>query len=170
MKKIISLTILALVLFVSISSVMAVTQDELNQAKTLIDSNISCNNLTNEQLEIIGEYYMEQMMPGEAHKRAHEMMGLEEGSDTEKQFHINMAKRSYCGENTGMTGGGMMGNYYQTPQNNNSYQNPYQNNSYGFQIFFYVILTLVIVVLILLVILLINKSKKSAKQKRRKTK
>ena len=164
MKKIILVSILFLILSLSVISVYAVSQDELNQAKVLIDSNISCNQLKNDQLEIIGEYYMEQMMPGEAHIRAHEMMGLTEGSEAEEQFHINMAKRIYCGENVGssMMGGGMMGNYYQNPQNNNSYQ----NNYIGFQVFFYLILILVIIVLVLLIILLINK----AKQKRRKTK
>jgi len=165
MNKIISLSALFLILSLGIMPVYAVSQDELNQAKTLIDSNISCSKLTNDQLEIIGEYYMEQMMPGEAHKRAHQMMGLTEGSEAEEQFHINMAKRIYCGENvgSGMRGGGIMGNNYQNPQYNNSYQ----NNFFGFEIFFYILLTLVIIVLILVIILLINKSKK---QKGRKIK
>ena len=111
------------ILFLTIGLVHAVSQEELNEAKTLIDSKIACNTLTNDQLEIIGEYYMEQMMPGEGHKRAHEMMGLTEGSDAEEQFHIQMAKRSYCGENTGMMGGnvmggGMIGNYSPSYANN----------------------------------------------------
>ena len=171
MKKIVSLSVLFVILSSSIISVYAVSQDELNQAKTLIDSNISCNKLTNDQLEIIGEYYMEQMMPGEAHERAHQMMGLTEGSEAEEQVHINMAKRIYCGENvgSGMMGGGMMGNYYyQNPQNNNSYQNPqnnnsYQNNSIGFQIFFYVLLVLVVIILVLIILLLINRLKKQGR-------
>ena len=170
MKRIISLSILFLILFVSISSVIAVSQDELNQAKTLIDSNISCDKLANDQLEIIGEYYMEQMHPGETHELMHKMMGLTEGSEAEKQFHINMAKTIYCGEPGGMMGGGnmmnsggMMGGDYQTPQNNN-----YQNNSLGFQIFLYIIQSLIIVILILMIMLLINKLKNNAKQKRRK--
>jgi len=65
---------------------------------------------------------MEQMMPGEAHKRAHEMMGLTEGSNAEEQFHIDLARRSYCGETAagfGMMGRGMMGNYL--PYNNYGY-------------------------------------------------
>jgi len=160
MKKIL-LSILFLGLLFSIVSIYAVSQDELNQAKSLIDSNISCNQLANDQLEIIGEYYMEQMMPGEAHERAHQMMGLTEGSEAEEQFHINLAKRIYCGENvgSGMMGGGMMGNYYQNPQNNNSYQ----NNSLGFQIFFYILSILVIIVLVLVIILLINKAKQKGR-------
>ena len=164
MKKIMSLSILFLILSLSIISVYAVSQDELNQAKTLIDSNISCNKLTNDQLEIMGEYYMEQMMPGVAHERAHQMMGLTEGSEAEEQFHINMVKRIYCGENVGggMMGGGMMGNYYyQNPQNNNFYQNSY----IGFQIFFYILSVLVVVILILIILLLVNRLKKQRGKK-----
>ena len=159
MREVISLIFLFLILIFSIASVNAVSQDELSQAKTLIESNISCNKLTNDQLEIIGEYYMEQMMPGEAHERAHQMMGLTEGSEAEEEFHINMAKRIYCGENVGigMMGGGMMrNNYYQNSQNNN----PYQNNFIVFQIFYFVLFILVIIILILIILLLINKLKK----------
>ena len=106
MKKIFTI-ILALLL--SISLVSAVSQEELNEAKGLIDSNADCNTLTDDQLETIGEYYMETMHPGEAHELMHKMMGLEEGSDIEEQFHINMAKNMYCNEGSGMMGSGMMG-------------------------------------------------------------
>ena len=58
-----------------------------------------------------------------------------------------------------MSSGGMMGNYYQNPQNSNSYQ----NNFIGFQIFFYVLFTLVIVILVLIMLLLINKMKKQGR-------
>ena len=156
------ITFLVVTLFLSIGLVNAVSQEELNDARALIDSKITCDKLTNDQLEIIGEYYMEQMMPGEAHKRAHEMMGLKEGSEAEEQFHINLAKRSYCSGNIGMMTGGMMGNNYQNPQ----YNNFYQNNFFGFQIFFYIFLTLVIIILILVIILLINKSRNSSKRRR----
>ncbi|MBS3075379.1 hypothetical protein J4429_02875 [Candidatus Pacearchaeota archaeon] len=167
MKKIISLIVLFLILLFSIMPVYAVSQDELNQAKVLIDSNISCNQLANDQLEIMGEYYMEQMMPGDAHERAHEMMGLTEGSEAEEQFHINMAKRIYCGENVAsgmMAGRGMMGNYYSSSKNYQNPQNSYQNNLAVFQIFFYVLFILVIIILIL-IILLINRSKKQGGKK-----
>ena len=157
MKKIVSLSVLFLILSLSTISVYAVSQDELNQAKALIDSNISCNQLTNDQLEIMGEYYIEQMMPGEAHERAHQMMGLTEGSEAEEQFHINMAKRIYCNENVG---GGMRGNYYyQNPQNNDSYQ----NNFIGFQIFFYVLLVLVVIILVLIILWLVKRLKEQRK-------
>ncbi len=165
MKKIILIS-----LFVLLFSFLVIAQEEehdFTKARQLIDSKISCNNLTNEQLESIGDYYMEQMHPGEAHEYMDRMMGGE-GSESLKQVHINIAKRIYCNENVGMMGGGMMmgrgmmGNYYQTQQYNNA-------SSYifsGFQIFFYTILTLVIVVLILIITLLINKSKIRSKRKR----
>lgn len=106
MKKIL---IAILVLLLSISLVSAVSQEELSEAKSLIDSNISCDKTTDDQLEKIGEYYMEQMHPGEAHELMHKMMGLEEGSDAEEQVHISMAKGIYCNEGSGMMGSGMMG-------------------------------------------------------------
>ncbi|MEK6916846.1 MAG: hypothetical protein AABW92_03810 [Nanoarchaeota archaeon] len=135
------------------------------EALEIIENKVSCDSLTDNEFELLGDYYMELMHPGEAHERMDDMMGGE-GSDSLRLIHINMGKSFYCNNGSGMgmmgsggmMGGGMMKNYN------------YQNKSYGFQIFFYVILTLVIVVLILLVILLINKSKKSAKQKGRKTK
>ena len=170
MKKILFIMIVVLLLNLSLAN--AITQQEINEAKSLIDSKADCKNLSNSQLEIIGEYYMEQTMPGISHERAHEMMGIKEGSEAEEQFHINMAKRIYCGENVGggmmgggmMAGSGMIGNNYQAPQNNNSYQ----NNFSIFQIFFYIMLTLVVVILILVIILLINKSKNNTRQRRGK--
>ena len=86
---------------------------DFNETKRLIDSNVACDELTDEQLEEIGEYYMEQMHPGDAHEFMHQRMGLVEGSETEEKFHIDLAKTMYCGElSTGMMGtgmGGMMG-------------------------------------------------------------
>jgi len=60
--------------------------------------------LTEEQLEAIGDYYMEQMHPGEAHELMDKMMGGE-GSESLRQMHVTMAKRLYCNEDAG----GMMG-------------------------------------------------------------
>src|SRR3989344_2461611 len=121
MKK--ELLVISLILLLSLSLVSAISQQEIDEAKSLIDSKVSCDNLENEQLEIIGEYYMEQMHPGESHKLMHKMMGLKEGSKIEEQFHTNMAKTIYCGEG-GMMGGGMMNMMdsnmmgWQTPQTN----------------------------------------------------
>jgi len=159
MKKIILIGILGIIFF----SFLVVAQEEHDFSKTkqLIDSEISCNELTNEQFEEIGDYYMEQMHPGEAHEYMDEMMGGE-GSDSLKQVHINIARRVYCNENVygmmsyGMVGGRIAGNYYyQSPQNNS-----YQNNFSEFQIFFYVLLVLIVIILVLIILLLINKLKK----------
>jgi hypothetical protein len=106
MRKI--LLIISLVLLLNLSLVSAITQQEINEVKDLIDSKVSCDKLTNEQLEILGEYYMEQMHPGEAHEAMHEMMGMKEGSEAEEQFHINLARMTYCGEGGMMGSGGMM--------------------------------------------------------------
>ncbi len=83
-------------------------KSEIEEGKKLVESNIDCDELNDEQLEAIGEYYMEQMHPGEAHEAMHKMMGIEEGTEYHEQFHVNMAKMMYCGE-SGMMGSGMMG-------------------------------------------------------------
>ncbi len=95
------------------------SEEEFAQAEGLIKSKASCAALSEEQLELIGEYYMEQMHPGELHELMDERMGGE-GSAQLTQAHIAMAKSFYCGEagmmSSGMmnmmmgrTGGGMMG-------------------------------------------------------------
>ena len=161
MKKIILISLLIILL-----SFLVVAQEEHNFTETekLIDSRVSCSNLTNEQLESIGDYYMEQMHPGEAHEYMDRMMGGE-GSESLKQVHINIARRIYCNENLGgMIGRGMMGNYYyQDPQNNSLYKNSFL----GFQIFFYIILILVVIILALVVMLLTNKSKQKGGNNKR---
>ncbi len=175
MKK----TLLFIMGMVLLLNLVFAHEHNFTETKELIDSGISCNELTDEQLESIGDYYMEQMHPGEAHEIMDNMMGGE-GSESLKQVHINMAKSIYCNDDVGgmmgggmmggglmgggmmgggMMGGGMMGNYY--PQNNSIYRNSFL----GFQIFSYIILTLIIVVLVLLIMLLINKSKNSSEQK-----
>src|SRR3989338_447477 len=126
MKKI----LLSLVFVILLSFLVIAQEEEHNfeKAKELIDSGISCSKLTNEQLEEIGDYYMEQMHPGEAHEIMDKMMGGE-GSESLRQVHINIARSIYCNENAGgmmgggmmsgsgmMAGRGMMGNNYQEPQ------------------------------------------------------
>ncbi len=105
--KIAKILIIGIVLLLNISLAYAHEQD-FNATKQLIDSEISCNELSEEQLEEIGEYYMEQMHPGESHEIMDKMMGGED-SESLRQMHINMAKRLYCNEEIdGMMGGGMM--------------------------------------------------------------
>ncbi len=100
---------MVVVLLLNINLILAHGHN-FNETKQLIDSGISCDELTEEQLEAMGDYYMEQMHPGEAHELMDQMMGGE-GSDSLKQVHINMAKRLYCNEDIGgmMGSGGMMG-------------------------------------------------------------
>ncbi len=89
------------------------------EAKRLVGSGASCANLTQDQLEIVGDYYMEQMHPGAAHETMDAMMGGE-GSESLRQMHIQIARASYCNESGSMnTGGGMMsgmmtGNFMQS--------------------------------------------------------
>lgn len=106
MKKIFFIVV---ALLLNLGLVSAISQKEINEAKSLIDSKVDCRSLSDSQLEIIGEYYMEQMHPGKAHELMHQMMGLKEGSETEEQFHINMAKIMYCDEDNGIIGSGMRG-------------------------------------------------------------
>jgi len=91
--------VIAIILLLNLNLANAhITQQEINEVKSLINSKVSCKSLSNSQLEIMGEYYMEQMHPGESHELMHQMMGLKEGSEAEEQFHIDMAKMIYCGE------------------------------------------------------------------------
>ena len=93
-------------------------------AESIINAELPCSQLTDSQLEDLGDYYMEQMHPGESHELMDEMMGGE-GSESLKDMHISMAKRLYCGETStmgsgmmgyGMMGGSsMMGGYTSTP-------------------------------------------------------
>ena len=111
MKKIL---IYFLILILGISLVFS-AEDEFAEAKKLIDAKTPCTKLTENQLEMIGDYFMEQMHPGEAHQAMEKMMGGE-GSESLRLMHIAMAKRLYCNDlsdsvNYGMMGSGMMSNY-----------------------------------------------------------
>ena len=91
------LSIIALLILTLVSA-----HGDFDEAEDLIENRISCDQLTDEQLEVIGDYYMEQMHPGEAHEVMDEMMGGE-GSESLKQMHINMARSFYCGEHEVMS-------------------------------------------------------------------
>ncbi len=103
MKKIIFLLVF---IFVLSNTVLAHGEEAFAKAEEIIESRIPCNELADDQLEIIGDYYMEQMHPGEAHEVMDEMMGGE-GSERLRQMHINMAKSFYCGEHDAMSSGMM---------------------------------------------------------------
>lgn len=66
--------------------------------QAIVDANTPCDNLAEDDLEEVGELYMERMHPGEAHEFMHERMGLEDGTEAEERFHVNLAKIMYCGE------------------------------------------------------------------------
>lgn len=147
MKKIFSLVILLLVL-VSSSYALEMSFDE---AKSIIDNKVPCNELTNEQLEVLGDYYMEQMHPGELHERMDALMGGE-GSTQLRNIHINMGKTFYCGDTNVMNpsmmnmmmnrGGniGMMGNY-----NSFGLWNMYSGLGYFLMVLFWIVLIAIIV-------------------------
>ncbi len=93
--------------------------DEFDEAINLVQSRVPCSSLADNQLEMIGDYYMEQMHPGSLHEVMDERMGGE-GSESLRQVHINIAKSFYCGQSgampvsmmnvmTNRAGGGMMG-------------------------------------------------------------
>ena len=171
--SIITLSFIILLLF----GLVLVNASEMNnfaEAEKLVQERISCSDLTDSQLELIGDYYMEQMHPGEAHERMDTMMGGE-GSESLKQVHINIAQAFYCGNrqalgptmmstllngssyNYGMMQGrnyGMMGGYYPS-------QNYY---SYNFIIW---IGFGIIVLLIILIIILLNRKSRSYNGKRK---
>lgn len=176
------------VLLLNISLVSAHGHN-FTETKQLIDSGISCDKLTDEQLESIGDYYMEQMHPGEAHEMMDKMMGGE-GSESLKQMHIQMAKKLYCNENdemmggsmmnmmmgnnmmgsggmmsggmTNMMGGGMMGS--QTPVQANMMGGMAGNLYYGYWNFLNGLYAVLLVGLIVLVYLLVFKSVKNEKR------
>jgi len=110
MRRIFTVLILFLL---SISFVVAHKEDTLAQGEAIVQAKTSCDALSDEQLEAVGEWYMEQMHPGALHDAMHTAMGLEEGTDEEEKFHMLLAQRMYCGDTNayyGMMGGyGMMG-------------------------------------------------------------
>ena len=125
---------LAIVLLLLAASVFA--HDDFSQAQALIKSNAPCSQLTDVQLEEMGDYFMEQMHPGELHAIMEDRMGGE-GSASLKLAHANLAKTFYCGDNTAMPmnmmnsmmgRSSMMGsnNYYAQPGGMMSYYS--QNN------------------------------------------
>ena len=111
MRKLLSFLVIFLIASLGFSAAM--TQQEIQAAKKLIDTKASCSNLSDEQLELIGDYEMELMHPGQAHDTMEQMMGGE-GSESLRLMHISMAERIHCKEpnaavNFGMMGYGMMG-------------------------------------------------------------
>ena len=156
--------VIFIILLLNLSLANAITQQEIKEAKSLIDSKVDCKNLSDSQLEIIGEYEMELMHPGESHEAMHKMMGIKEGSEAEKKFHISMAKTIYCGESGGMMGGGMM--------NMMMGGNMMGSTGYGYGYFGFInVLSIILLIgLIILVYIWIFKLLKNMKNESKKTK
>jgi len=153
MKKITSILVILL-----LSIVVVLAQEshdsEIEEGKKLVESKMSCDKLSNEQLEAIGDYYMEQMHPGEAHEIMDNMMGGE-GSESLKQVHINMAKRLYCNDNVyigyGMMGPGGMMNMMSRGMMG-SYPASYDYSNYGYWNIFWILLLAAVIFLVVWII------------------
>ncbi len=168
MKKIFNLLIVA-VFVLSMSFVAAAGDHEVTfaEAEEIIKEKIDCNELSNEQLEILGDYYMEQMHPGEAHEFMDDMMGGE-GSESLRQAHINMGNAFYCGEHDAMSGnmmdimmyrGNMMGTGGMMSNENIMGDGFWSSgtNYYRTGIFNWIFMCLILVALILLIVFLIKR-------------
>lgn len=160
-------------LMVIIGMAFADEGHDFTEGKELIESNADCDQLTEQQLEEIGEYLMEQMHQGERHGLMHQMMGLQEGTETEEQFHLNMAKRMYCNEGLGMMNNGMMGNTNMDSRMEGGNMMNYgmmnykgeMMGSYGYWGFLNLLYVLLLIGLIIIVYLWIIKLWKSIKGK-----
>src|SRR3989344_1098361 len=94
MKKIFTLLIIAVIVLTNFS----VAEESFIQAQEIIKQRVSCLDLSESQLEALGDFYMEQMHPGELHEIMDARMGGE-GSESLRQVHINMGRMFYCGQN-----------------------------------------------------------------------
>ncbi len=167
MKKIIYLAIIGIAL-IWLGSFAVADMDDFTRAEEIIEQRIPCSELSLSDLEKLGDYFIEQMHPGELHEIMDERMGGE-GSESLRQAHINMGRMFYCGQSGAMSAGmmnmmmgrgtmpgfGMMGNsYYGT-----------ENNSFSF--FSIIILILLIAVLVLIIIWLVKQINREEKRTRK---
>ncbi|MBS3165134.1 hypothetical protein J4439_06920 [Candidatus Woesearchaeota archaeon] len=111
----IALAALALLLLAVAYAASTDESDEIEEGRRLVESGVSCSSLDDEELEAIGEYLMEQMHPGASHEAMHRMMGIGDGTEAHKLFHVRIAQMHYCGgagesdrSARGMMSGGMM--------------------------------------------------------------
>lgn len=112
MKQTKCLFILGLVLLLSMSIAFAHEEDTFAEGQALVENKVSCDNLTQEQLAAIGEWYMEQMHPGTSHEIMDAMMGLEDNPERDLAFHNSLGKQFYCGQTSNATYTyGMMNGY-----------------------------------------------------------
>ena len=146
------------ILVASITLVYASEEEIFMQAEEIIAQNISCDALNETQLEILGDYYMEQMHPGELHEIMDERMGGE-GSESLRRVHINMGLSFYCRDSNYFSRGNMMMGMM-------GYRGMIGNSYYGSKntllgIFGMFIAFLAIVILVLFIILIIKQLQKN---------
>lgn len=121
-----NLAVLIGMFLLMVTMVVADSEHDFTEAESLIASNIDCESLTLDQLELIGDYYMEQIHPGEMHEIMDVHMGGE-GSEELRAFHISLAKQAYCNEQN-YESYGMMGSNYMQGGNMMGYNSPAQKN------------------------------------------
>lgn len=137
---------------------------------------VTCDNLNDEQYEVLGEYFMGQMM-GSSHAAMNAMMMQTHGEQGEEQIHIAMGKRlSGCDTSATFPSQGfgwmsmmqMMWGEWSSPFRFNSTNNM-MNFDYGFGIFgwFFMILWwgLIIAAIVVLIKWLANQFKSGASGK-----
>ncbi len=168
MKKHLALMSASVFIFAVLSSIFIVADgmENFTQAEQLIKSKVQCSQLSSEQLEIIGEYYMEQMHPGELHEIMDQRMGGD-GSESLRQVHINITLNFYCGEHQ-YGGRGMMnmimgrgmvyGTYNSLTDNSTTI-----NSSYVY--FTLAVQLLGIIALVLFIIWMVKKLRKNTKRR-----
>lgn len=151
-----------ILIFVFSMGIVLADAEQLAAAKKLIDAKTPCSKMTEGQLEIIGDYFMERIHPGESHTAMEQMMGGE-GSESLRLMHIAMAKRIYCNDlngtvNYGMMGYGMMyagrGTNYGGMMNMMGYNSGY---GYSYLTFFNILAIILAVGLVILVYMWIFK-------------
>jgi len=76
-------------------SSLVIADGDFTQAEELIKNNVPCSQLSDVQLNLLGEYYMEQMYPDETHPILHEMIV---GKAQLFQLHGALARSFYCGD------------------------------------------------------------------------
>lgn len=128
-------------------------EETFAEAEEIIMQKVSCDDLIEDQLEILGDYYMEQMHPGELHEIMDERMGGE-GSESLRLAHINMGLSFYCGEHDEFSGS-MMNTMTGRTGFQYSMMSGYQNNS-----FMWILNILLIIGLVLLIIYLVRNTKR----------
>ena len=160
MKRIAVAWIVLLTIF---SSALAHTDANVTEIEQIINQRIPCSQLTDEQLEAIGDYYMELMHPGQAHEIMDQMMGGE-GSESLRQMHILMARRIYCGENQYTFEG--INNYGAYGMMGGMVMYPYWGWGPGF--WYFAMFFLFLILLVLVAVMSSSKPARTAKVVRRK--